>query len=174
MRSTYRLLAGTKKHRTDWLENNPGHSDLVADRKSWKKLWGLQVPSKICVFAWRLAQTLLPAGDVRNHRKMAKTPACGICHADRDTWCHSLFECRMAKCVWALMEEELTNVVISNRSEDAKVWLFWLLDTLPPAELTRVLVTMWAIWWTRRRTIHDDQFQSPMSTACFITKFLKS
>lgn len=42
----------------------------------------------------------------------------------------------------------------------------------PFADLTRVLVTMWAMWLARRRAIHGDQFQSPMSTHCFISKFL--
>uniref|UniRef100_A0A453L8H0 RNase H type-1 domain-containing protein n=1 Tax=Aegilops tauschii subsp. strangulata TaxID=200361 RepID=A0A453L8H0_AEGTS len=31
---------------------------------------------------------------------------------------------------------------------------------------------MWSIWWARRRAIHDDQYQSPLSTSVFITKFL--
>lgn len=79
----------------------------------------------------------------------------------------------MAKCVWALADEDLTDTIISNRSEDAKLWMFWLLDTLPPADITRVLVTMWAIWWARRRAIHDDQFQSPMSTFCFVNKYIQ-
>lgn len=42
----------------------------------------------------------------------------------------------------------------------------------PFADLTRVLVTMWAMWLARRRAIHRDQFQSPMSTHCFISMFL--
>lgn len=50
--------------------------------------------------------------------------------------------------------------------------MLWLVDTLPSAELARVLVTMWAIWWARRRAIHDNQFQSPLSTHTFVNKFL--
>ena len=63
-------------------------------------------------------------------------------------------------------------LAISNRTEDARLWVFWLLDTLPEKEVVQILVTMWSIWWTRRRAIHDDQYQSPMSTSVFITKFL--
>ncbi|KAE8816740.1 hypothetical protein D1007_05763 [Hordeum vulgare] len=32
---------------------------------------------------------------------------------------------------------------------------------------------MWAIWWARRRAIHDGQYQSPLGTSVFITKFLE-
>ena len=104
---------------------------------------------------------------------MADSAECSICHAALDTWRHSLFDCRLARCVWALADEELTDVLISNRTDDAKVWMLWLIDTLPIADLARALVTIWAIWWARRRAIHDEQFQSPMSTHLFIQKYLE-
>ena len=106
VRSAYRLLAATKQQRTDWLEHKPGHSNIDADRRSWTKLWGADVPSKIKVSAWRLARTSLPTGDVRKHQSMAETPECTICQAANDTWRHSLFDCQMARCVWALTDEE--------------------------------------------------------------------
>ena len=78
----------------------------------------------------------------------------------------------MARCVWALADEELTETIISIRTDDAKLWMLWLVDTLPSAELARLLVTMWAIWWARHRAIHDNQYQSPLSTHVFINNFL--
>ncbi|KAE8799361.1 hypothetical protein D1007_25298 [Hordeum vulgare] len=32
---------------------------------------------------------------------------------------------------------------------------------------------MWEIWWVEWRAIHDAQFQSPLSTYTFVTKFLE-
>ena len=32
---------------------------------------------------------------------------------------------------------------------------------------------MWAIWWARRKAIHDDEFQSPLSTMCFVNRYLE-
>ena len=78
----------------------------------------------------------------------------------------------MARCVWALTDEDLTETIISNRMEDAKLRMLWLVDTLPTADLARVLVTMWAIWWARRKAIHDNEFQSPLSTFCFVNRYL--
>lgn len=104
---------------------------------------------------------------------MADSPECSICKVVLDSWRHSLFDCQMARCVCALADEELTDVILSNRTDDAKLWVHWLVDTLPANDITKVLVTIWAIWWARRRAIHDDQFQSPISTSCFITKFLE-
>ena len=56
---------------------------------------------------------------------------------------------------------------------DARLWIFWLLDTLNQPDLARVLVMLWAIWWARRKAIHDNEFQSPMSTLCFVNKYLE-
>lgn len=139
---------------------------------SWTLLWGAPVPSKVRVFAWRLSKTSIPTGAVRHHRSMADSAECSICHAANNTWRHSLFNCRMARCVWALADEELTETIISNRTDDAKLWMLWLVDTLPSAELARLLDTMWAIWWARCRAIHDNQYQSPLSTHVFINNFL--
>lgn len=104
---------------------------------------------------------------------MADTPACSICGAEEDTWRHSLLSCRMARCVWALGDDELLEHVISNQNPDARLWLFWLFETTSQQDLTCVLVTMWAIWWARRKAIHEEEFQSPLLTMSFIRRFLE-
>jgi hypothetical protein len=38
---------------------------------------------------------------------MAPTRACSICGLE-DSWRHSLIECNLARCVWALTAEEIT------------------------------------------------------------------
>ncbi|XP_073360565.1 uncharacterized protein [Aegilops tauschii subsp. strangulata] len=104
---------------------------------------------------------------------MATSPDCGLCKEEYDSWRHSLFECRMARCVWALGDEETLEHLISNRSDDARLWLFWLFESLNQQDLARVLITMWAIWWARRRAILDNEFQSPLSTMCFVNRYLQ-
>jgi ribonuclease HI len=40
------------------------------------------------------------------------------------------------------------------------------------AELTKVVVALWAIWHARRKALHEDIYQSPMSTFTFINRFI--
>ena len=40
------------------------------------------------------------------------------------------------------------------------------------ANLIRVAVTLWAIWFVRRKAIHEHSFQSPLSTHCFIDRYI--
>ena len=169
VRSAYRMINAIKFQREDWLEHRGGHLNQAREKKSWSLLWKVKVPSKVRIFAWRLSHTSLPTGTMRHRRKMVDSPACSLCGAENDTWRHSLFDCRMARCVWALGDEEILEHVISNRSDDARLWLFWLFETTSQKDLARILVTMWAIWWARRRAIHDNEFQSPLPTMCFIT-----
>jgi ribonuclease HI len=55
---------------------------------------------------------------------------------------------------------------------DAKRWLFSLMALLSHNEFTRLVVTLWAIWTARRKAIHEDIFQSPLSTFGFISSYL--
>ncbi|XP_010230110.1 uncharacterized protein LOC104582342 [Brachypodium distachyon] len=79
----------------------------------------------------------------------------------------------MAKCVWALLDEQLTEHVIMNSMPDAKVWLFMLMESTPKCDMAVILTTLWAIWWARRKAIHEEKFQRPLTTFAFIQRFLK-
>jgi hypothetical protein len=83
------------------LKNQAGRSDYKASEDEWKTTWSVKVPSKISIFLWRLARHSLPSGDVLQHRKMAQSSACFFC-GQQDSWRHSLLECNIARCVWAL------------------------------------------------------------------------
>ncbi|XP_073362125.1 uncharacterized protein [Aegilops tauschii subsp. strangulata] len=115
----------------------------------------------------------LATGEVRAHRNMATDDTCPICNAAVDTWRHALIECNMSRAVWALADDEVVEHLIMNRTDDARLWIFWLFDTMKENELATTLVTLWAIWWARRRAIHDEEFHNPISTFGFITKYLE-
>lgn len=78
----------------------------------------------------------------------------------------------MAKSVWALKDDDAVIPVYGDETTDPRLWLFNLSDTLSQEQFVEVLVTLWAIWWARRRAIHEEEFQSPLSTHLFIIKYL--
>lgn len=77
----------------------------------------------------------------------------------------------MAKCVWALEKEELVEHVCRTQDADARGCLTRWFDTLPHDDAVRVAVTLWAIWYARRKVIHEGIFQSPLSTHNFINEY---
>lgn len=45
-------------------------------------------------------------------------------------------------------------------------------ESLSHEEFTRMIVTLWAIWSAHWKAIHEDIFQSPLPTHCFISSYL--
>ena len=106
VRAAYRMLSATKARCEAWLDATAGCSDTLGLQKSWTSLWHVQVPAKLKVFLWRLAQHSLPTTDLLHHRNISTTRACAICGAE-DSWRHSLIDYMMARCVWSLSNEEM-------------------------------------------------------------------
>ena len=75
----------------------------------------------------------------------------------------------MAKCVWVLQGEPVLEFL---SHEDARGWLHDTVANLRHEDLVRLTVAMWAIWYARRKAIHEEMFQSPLSTHNFIERFL--
>ena len=140
-------------------------------KKEWKSLWAVKVPSKINMFLWRLARHSLPTNDVRHHRHMADSSACYFC-GQQDSWRHSLLECNVAKCIWALEDEQMASMVSTVDDPCAKGWLAQIFRSLNNEEAVRCAVVLWAIWYARRKAIHESVFQSPLSTHSFIQRFM--
>jgi hypothetical protein len=77
-------------------------------------MWNVKVPSKVRVLVWRLAQMSLPTGNLRMRQNMADTNVCTICNAAKDSWRHLLLNCNTMDLLVALMDEDLTEHIISN------------------------------------------------------------
>lgn len=97
---------------------------------------------------------------------------CQICNGAEDTWRHALIDCTMSKCVWSLIDEEIVEHLIACNSSDARLWMVEMMESMQAADFVKVLVTLWAIWWARRKAIHESEFQSPLSTFKFIENFM--
>ncbi|KAE8783603.1 hypothetical protein D1007_42905 [Hordeum vulgare] len=105
---------------------------------------------------------------------MTSEVSCPICHAAVDTWRHALLDCNMAKSVWSLQDDEDDSLlpVYGDETDDPRLWLHGLCNALSGDRFVTILTTLWAIWWARRRTIHEKEFQSPLSTHLFIKRYL--
>ena len=165
------MLVTTKIRREAWLEGRSDSSNTESEEQSWCQLWKIQVPSKIRVFLWRLAQQSIPSADLLHHRQMATTSRCRIC-GNEDSWRHSLLECTMSRCVWALEEERLLSALSEVTEPDARRWIFTIMEKVSSSDFIRALVTLWAIWHARRKAIHENTFQSPAGTHLFVDRFI--
>jgi hypothetical protein len=165
------MLVQKEENATAWLESRPGRSNVHAEAKEWSTIWQLKVPSKISVFLWRLARHSIPTADVLHRCHMAEQAACLICGAP-DSWKHSLLECNMAKCVWALAREDTMEHICNIQEQSAKAWLAAAISSLSVEESRRTMVTLWAMWHAKRKAVYENIFQSPLSTHSFVERFI--
>jgi hypothetical protein len=57
-------------------------------------------------------------------------------------------------------------------TDNPKLWLFSMQETLSKKDFQKLLIICWAIWGARQKALHEDLFQSPLSTFAFISKFM--
>lgn len=129
------------------------------------------VPSKVKIFVWRLARHSLPTTDVQKHRNMAEQDACPLCGCV-DSWRHALISCTNARCTWALTDDNPVSKMTANTESSAKSWLFEMNDVLDQKEFARMVITLWFIWYARRKAIHEAIFQSPYQVFSFVNSYI--
>lgn len=84
------MVVQVKKQHDDWLDGRAGDSNVRALASSWKSLWGIKIPSKIKVSAWRLVHNSIPTDLVRMERDTSNSKHWRICGAVEDYWEHAL------------------------------------------------------------------------------------
>lgn len=66
------------------------------------------------------------------------------------------------------MDEDPVEHLIACNIPDARLWLMVMMGSLKEGDFVLLLVTLWSIWWARRKAIHEQEFHSPLSTFSFI------
>ena len=136
------------------------HSLAGEDKKLWNKIWKLDVPLKVQNFVWRACSDILPAQANLFRRKVPIDPLCTVCGQVDEMVTHALWECPLARNVWALVRGKLQKceVVAPN---------FHLLPRQMVAKLTGLELELWAMmaWsiWNARNRFHFEAKQSQPS-----------
>ncbi|XP_073355662.1 uncharacterized protein [Aegilops tauschii subsp. strangulata] len=78
----------------------------------------------------------------------------------------------MARSVWALPPESLVEHMSIDTNPNARRWLFNMQILLNHTEFTRLDVTLWEIWSSRRKVIYEDIYQTPFATNAFVNSFV--
>jgi len=79
----------------------------------------------------------------------------------------------MSRCIWALVDEEATELIASLRIADPMHWVFFICCNIPKTEGSRILITCCAIWHARRKAIHEGVFKSPFSIISMVNQLIQ-
>jgi hypothetical protein len=65
--------------------------------------------------------------------------------------------------------EDITEHISFSTNPGARHWLFSMIETMRKKEdLIQLLVKVWTIWHAKRKSFHDDIFQSLFDTMEFV------
>ncbi|KAK4392149.1 hypothetical protein Sango_1992700 [Sesamum angolense] len=106
--------------------NQPSTSHSVPS--PWKAVWSANVPGKVRVFLWKLAQNALPTGSNLFKKLRDVVLVCPYCGSEEEDTEHVFLRCPFARQVWAL--SNLRWSFISNYPADPCGWVEFLAQTL--------------------------------------------
>ena len=127
-----------------------GEHSRVQERKPvWNRLWKLSVPPKVWNFVWRASSDILPTRANLARRRVPIDPKCAVCGSSDETVLHILWQCPLARNVWALVKGKLQKCDSSART------FFNLAQTLKERlsrkEFELWAMVAWSIWNARNR-----------------------
>lgn len=80
-----------------------------------------------------------------------------MCETDLEHLLHVFFDCAFASQCWQLMGMHFDMWSV----EDAAEWLLNKLETGRYAELIRIAMTLWTIWFFRNKKVWDNKVVTP-------------
>ena len=81
-------------------ENSTQPQRTEQDSGLWKKIWSLEVPSKIKNFVWRACREVLPVKANLCRRRIIPEGRCEICRTGEEICSHAIFFCVDVQVMW--------------------------------------------------------------------------
>ena len=117
------------------------------------------MPKKIKVFGWRACQNILPTRANLRRRKVMDEDVCMLCSREAETGVHALWDCAVARDVWA---GSLVRLQKWSVGQPDVLQLFQeLMIRLTTDEFELFLVQSWLIWSQRNTVVHGGKMKDP-------------
>ena len=137
---------------------NGEHSRVQEDKPMWNQLWQLPIPPKVRNFVWWASSDILPTRANLARRRVPIDPKCAVCGSSDETFLHILWQCPLARNVWALVKGKL-------QKSDSSTRTFFSLAQSLKGRLSRKEFELWAMvtWsiWNARNRFYFEASQTP-------------
>ena len=134
-------------------------SNVQGLRWFWKKKWKLAIPGKIKHFLWHAYHESLPTFFNLYRRKINRSPYCVICKQNEDTTIHALWQCPLARNMWALVQGRVQKIL--NPAEEFSGFMQWIFRNFTSDALAEWAAMAWSIWNARNKMAYEDCQLSP-------------
>ena len=113
----------------------------------WKKMWHLNIPAKVRIFAWRLCTNAIPTMLNINKRGIQVNPSCPLCNDGVESVVHAILRCKIANNVWRLWDDCPISLMGNNMDIPDLAMEILLQGT--QKDLEKFFGVAWRIWYNR-------------------------
>ncbi|KAK9999247.1 hypothetical protein SO802_018850 [Lithocarpus litseifolius] len=120
----------------------------------WRRIWHLQIPPKVRIFALRACLNALPTTLSLRRRGMNISGFCPLRDKDLESISHTLLHYSHAKHTWSCWQCCPTD--LSAFPQDISDLAVKLIDKGSPQDLELFFMAAWSIWGNRNQAVHND------------------
>ena len=137
------------------VSSNEGESSFGDPwERLWKKIWHLNIPSKIKIFAWKTCIDALPTMVNLKMRGIGENGFCPCCGSELESISHSIIRCEMAKRVWDCWDVHF--VEDGQELYDVPNVALQILDKRTSRDLELFFSVAWSIWYNRNLVVFES------------------
>ncbi|KAA3479552.1 reverse transcriptase [Gossypium australe] len=162
VRSAYKLL-----HTTD--EFLRAYALQTSYKNLYKKLWLLNLPTKIKITVWKITWNFLPTRVNLKHKKLAIGSTCPRCGEQAETIDHLFRECPVTKETWSTL---LLQDVLLHENWNFEEWLIWVFEQCNLRAWRLFRCALWAIWGNRNLRIHEKKVSTGTEIGNFVISYI--
>ena len=137
----------------------------------WKKLWHLNIPSKMRIFAWKMFMNALPTLVNLQIRGVNVGEICLACGKEPELIIHALVRCEVAKRVWDCWMEGLVDLL--NENMDAMDIAMKISEFGTSRDLEIFFGVAWSVWYNRNKIMHESSCQLPNHIWNFAKRYIQ-
>jgi hypothetical protein len=143
-------------------------------RSLYKEIWSTNLPLKVRVFAWRLAQEGLVTNNNRKRRTLMPDDTYQVCGCEGETGYHVVIRCTKA---WALRQEMRHHWQLPDEEQfkySRPDWLLHFLSSVASEVKARIVLLLWHAWDLRNDVVHAKGMATIMGSANFLVSYEES
>lgn len=128
-----------------------------ADSSGWRKIWKMQIPTKVKYFLWRFCRNNIPVRATLQRRHITVPLTCPMCNTDEEHLFHVFFDCEFASQCWQYAGLSFNFWEV----EDVSTWLLNKLATDNSDQIITIAMVLWAIWFFRNKRVWEEKRVTP-------------
>ena len=136
----------------------------------WKKLWQLNIPPKVRIFAWKMCMNALPTLVNLQRRGINTYDICPACGKEPESNFHIFVKCEVARRVWSCWVNSHVNMMDVNM--DIIDIAMELVNLGTSSDLEVFFGVAWAIWYNRNKIFHKALSHHPDQIWFFAKKYI--